>query len=65
MGKLLTWVLLGLVMALQAGCASMGEAGARKPSDAKTKGQLCRFEKGNCQTILIVDELPGGGFVAR
>lgn len=65
MGKLLMCVLLGLVGALQAGCSTTPQAGAERRSEARPKGQLCRFEKGNCQTILIVDELPQGGIDAR
>lgn len=58
-------LVVGLIVALLAGCGTVPRdqkvAVERKPSRA----QLCRFERGNCQTILIVDELPHGGVDAR
>lgn len=58
----LMWVLSTALLALLlGGCGAApmrpSEAGSWKPS----KAQLCRFERGNCQTIILVDERPIGG----
>lgn len=65
MAKVLTWAVVGLMALLLLGCGA-GPRAPKKQADLKpSKGQLCRFERGNCQTILIVDELPQGGVDAR
>lgn len=65
MAKLLTWGLTGLLAVLLAGCGGVPRPQAKQAESKPGKGQVCRFERGNCQTILIVDDLPEGSVGAR
>lgn len=65
MANLLKWGLTGLLAALLAGCGGVPRPHAKQAESKSTKGQVCRFERGNCQTILIVDELPESSVGAR
>lgn len=65
MARMLICGLTGLLAAFLAGCGAAPRVHTDQVDAKPRKGQLCRFERGNCQTILIVDELPAGGVGAR